>query len=191
MLTKDEVSEGENLQDLPAADNIEIVSNEGESLGQDTDKPESVAIEIPAVDGAEQTATEVAVAITEEVTTEETTETMSVVVEKAHGIDDEKSEVAEVMETVVTVDPIPAEDDGKTEAVEIEEGGEVKQLESEVAPNVFLEYEIDDELPWAMYRSVDSIGKKPAVEEDDEWPASEDEEDVCKYCTFINEIVMN
>ena len=48
VLTKDEVSEGENLQDLPAADNIGIVSNEGESLGQDTDKPESVAIKIPA-----------------------------------------------------------------------------------------------------------------------------------------------
>lgn len=41
----------------------------------------------------------------------------------------------------------------------------------------YSKYEIDDELPWAMYRSMDSPPQRTPVEEDEDWPASDDDED--------------
>lgn len=44
----------------------------------------------------------------------------------------------------------------------------------------YSKYEIDDELPWAMYRSMDSPPQGTPVEEDEDWPASDDDEDYSK-----------
>ena len=44
----------------------------------------------------------------------------------------------------------------------------------------YSKYEIDDELPWAMYRSMDSPPQRNPVEEDEDWPASDDDEDYSK-----------
>lgn len=41
----------------------------------------------------------------------------------------------------------------------------------------YSKYELDDELPWAMYRSMDTPPQMNPIEEDDDWPASEDDED--------------
>ena len=46
-------------------------------------------------------------------------------------------------------------------------------------------YEIDDELPWAMYRSMDSPPQRTPVEEDEDWPASDDDEDYGKLFESI------
>ena len=93
---------------------------------------------------------------------------------------------------------VPIEDEGKTESAEGGEG-EVKpeggegEARREVVEPVTLETtvtnetetgvdhskyeELDDELPWAMYRSMDTPPNRPPVEEDDDWPASDDEGD--------------
>ena len=44
----------------------------------------------------------------------------------------------------------------------------------------YAKYEIDDELPWAMYRSMDTPPQRTPVEEDQDWPASDDDEDYSK-----------
>lgn len=44
----------------------------------------------------------------------------------------------------------------------------------------YSKYEIDDELPWAMYRSMDSPPQRTPVEEDEDWPASDEDEDYGK-----------
>lgn len=44
----------------------------------------------------------------------------------------------------------------------------------------YSKYEIDDELPWAMYRSMDTPNQRSPVEEDDDWPASDEDEDYGK-----------
>lgn len=44
----------------------------------------------------------------------------------------------------------------------------------------YSKYEIDDELPWAMYRSMDSPPQRNPVEEDEDWPASDDDDDYGK-----------
>ena len=44
----------------------------------------------------------------------------------------------------------------------------------------YSKYEIDDELPWAMYRSMDSPPQRNPVEEDEDWPASDDDDDYSK-----------
>ena len=44
----------------------------------------------------------------------------------------------------------------------------------------YSKYEIDDELPWAMYRSMDSPPQRTPLEEDEDWPASDDDEDYSK-----------
>ena len=41
----------------------------------------------------------------------------------------------------------------------------------------YSKYEIDDELPWAMYRSMDSPPQRTPVDEDEDWPASDDDGD--------------
>lgn len=41
----------------------------------------------------------------------------------------------------------------------------------------YSKYQLDDELPWAIYRSMDTPPQKNPIEEDDDWPASEDDED--------------
>ena len=90
---------------------------------------------------------------------------------------------------------VPVEEEGKTESAEGGEG-EVKPESTEggegvtpvpVETTVITETEtgmdhskyeeLDDELPWAMYRSLDTPPQRPPVEEDDEWPASDDEGD--------------
>ena len=96
---------------------------------------------------------------------------------------------------------VPIEDEGKTESAEGGEG-EVKpgsneggegEASREVVEAVTLETtvinetetgvdhskyeELDDELPWAMYRSMDTPPNRPPVEEDDDWPTSDDEGD--------------
>ena len=49
----------------------------------------------------------------------------------------------------------------------------------------YSKYEIDNELPWAMYRSMDSPPQRTPVEEDEDWPASDDDEDYGKLFDSI------
>lgn len=50
----------------------------------------------------------------------------------------------------------------------------------------YSKYEIDDELPWAMYRSMDSPPQRTPLEEDEDWPASDDDEDYGKLFEFLS-----
>lgn len=92
---------------------------------------------------------------------------------------------------------VPIEDEVKTEnaeggegevKTESTEGGEGKPSQEEamlvtsetVVTNeteTGVKYEIDDELPWAMYRSMDTPPQRTPVEEDEDWPASDDDDD--------------
>ena len=123
-------------------------------------------------------------------------------VEKADADEEEKPEAVaiEMTEGVEQVS-VPIEEEAKTESGEVgegevktesTEGGEDKPSQEDVVP-VAVETtvtnemetgadhskydELDDELPWAMYRSMDTPPQKPPVEEDDDWPASDEEGD--------------
>ena len=124
-------------------------------------------------------------------------------VEKADGDKEEGKPDRVAVEESENVEhvAVPIEDEGKTESAEggegevkpdSAEGGEGEASREAVEP-VTLETkvtnetetgvdhskyeELDDELPWAMYRSVDTPPNRPPVEEDDDWPASDDEGD--------------
>lgn len=56
--------------------------------------------------------------------------------------------------------------------------------ETETGMN-YSKYEIDDELPWAMYRSLDTPPQRSPVEEDDDWPASDEDEDYGRLLKII------
>lgn len=107
----------------------------------------------------------------------------------------------EVTEKVDEV-TIPVEDEIKTENEgggegednrESTEGGDGKPVAVEITVTNetetgkdYLKYEeLDNELPWAMYRSLDTPPQRPPVEEDEDWPASDSEEDygnvLCKF----------
>ncbi|CAH3160843.1 unnamed protein product [Porites lobata] len=149
--------------------------------GQD-EKPEAVAI---AMD-------ETVVPVEEEVKTEAAEGGESVVkTGSTEGGEDEN------VEHVV----VPVEEEVKSEAAEggegvvktgSTEGGEGEPSQEDAVP-VTMETtvtnenetgedhskydELDDELPWAMYRSLDTPPQRPPVEEDDDWPASDDDGD--------------
>lgn len=120
--------------------------------------------------------------------------------EKADGDREEEKPSAVAIEMVENV---PLENEGKTETVGGQEG-EAKNLNTEGGEGVLpvtvettvtnetetgLDHskyeELDDELPWAMYRSLDIPPQKPPVEEDDDWPASDDEGDYGNIFIFI------
>ena len=158
--------------------------------GQD-EKPEAVAI---AMD-------ETVVPVEEEVKTEAAEGGESVVkTGSTEGVEDEN------VEHVV----VPVEEEVKSEAAEggegvvktgSTEGGEGEPSQEDAAP-VTMETtvtnenetgedhskydELDDELPWAMYRSLDTPPQRPPVEEDDDWPASDDDGDYGNNVTVIH-----
>ena len=122
--------------------------------------------------------------------------------EKVDGeVEDESADniAIEVTETVEEV-AIPVEDEVKTEGGESEvkpestEGGDSEPIavettvtnETETEMNYFKYEELDDELPWAMYRSLDTPPQRPPVEEDEDWPASDNEEDYGKSLHYSN-----
>ena len=93
----------------------------------------------------------------------------------------------------------------KTESTE---GGEAEPNQEEAVPVTsetvvtnetetgedYSKYELDDELPWAMYRSMDTPPQRNPVEDDDDWPASEDDEDygnlfavIVQECAYLRE----
>ncbi|XP_068706194.1 uncharacterized protein [Montipora foliosa] len=142
----------------------------------------------------EKSSEETAAEIQDETNTDEKKAT-----EKVDGeVEDESADniAIEVTETVEEV-AIPVEDEVKTEGGESEvkpestEGGDSEPIavettvtnETETEMNYFKYEELDDELPWAMYRSLDTPPQRPPVEEDEDWPASDNEED---YAPPIN-----
>lgn len=101
---------------------------------------------------------------------------------------------------------VPIEEEAKTEnaeggegeiKTESTEGGEGEPSQEEALPVTsvvtnetetgvnYSKYEIDDELPWAMYRSMDTPPQRSPVEEDDDWPASDEDEDYGKLLKVI------
>ena len=157
--------------------------------GQD-EKPEAVAI---AMD-------ENVLPVEEEVKTEAAEGGESVIkTGSTEGVEDEN------VEHVV----VPVEEEVKNEAAEggeglvktgSTEGGEGEPSQEDDVP-VTMETtvtnenetgeghskydELDDELPWAMYRSLDTPPQRPPVEEDDDWPASDDDEDYGSNVTVM------
>ena len=127
--------------------------------------------------------------------------------ERTEAGQDEKPEaVAIAMDETV----VPVEEEVKSEAAEggesvVEtgstEGGEGEPSQEDAVP-VTMETtvtnenetgedhskydELDDELPWAMYRSLDTPPQRPPVEEDDDWPASDDDGDYGNNVTVIH-----
>lgn len=115
----------------------------------------------------------------------------------ADKVEEKGEEVAIVMTDSVEHVAVPIEDEVKTEnaeggegevKTESTEGGEGKPSQEEamlvtsetVVTNeteTGVKYEIDDELPWAMYRSMDTPPQRTPVEEDEDWPASDDDDD--------------
>lgn len=61
--------------------------------------------------------------------------------------------------------------------------------ETETGVN-YSKYEIDDELPWAMYRSMDTPPQRAPVEEDEDWPASDDDKDYGKLFESIQLLLL-
>ena len=121
--------------------------------------------------------------------------------EKAKETDKEK-EISDAVsiemmgdEKLVSV-PIEKEVAVESPQVEAEQGRkeETATLTNETETSVEQsKYELDDELPWAMYRSMDSPPHRPPVQEDDDWPASDDDdEEYSKFCQllyFLTELV--
>ena len=149
-----------------------------------TDTPETVAIEMNA---AVAPVPEVAVEIKD-----------SAAEEKAASMEGEDDEVSpEPLEVVigesVAASPVEGKEVDATPvpevALEMEgekatsndegngNGDSVITTETPATQTAFLEYEIDDELPWAMYRSLDAPPGRRPVEEEDEWPPSEEDDD--------------
>lgn len=70
--------------------------------------------------------------------------------------------------------------DGKPVAVET-----TVTNETETGKDYLKYEELDDELPWAMYRSLDTPPQRPPIEEDEDWPASDNDEDYGNvFCKF-------
>lgn len=172
-------------------------SQDEKPVDESTEKPESIAVEI-SPEGLESVVVE---KVEDEISEKsEKTETAITVdglnadsilnKEVVDMITAEELVTQPVSDVSIGVDGSPQYDGDKKTRNERTEGASlVLQSEPAVTPSVFLEYEIDDELPWAMYRSVDSTGTRLPIEDDAEWPASEEEEDVCELNFFY--IVMN
>lgn len=183
-------SDEANTEQKPPATTEAGKPGERTEAGQD-EKPEAVAI---AMD-------EDVVPVEEEVKTEAAEGGESVVKPgRTEGVEDEN------VEHVV----VPVEEEAKNEAAKggegvvktgSTEGGEGEPSQEDAVP-VTMETtvtnenetgedhskydELDDELPWAMYRSLDTPPQRPPVEEDDDWPASDDDGDYGSNVTVIH-----
>lgn len=117
------------------------------------------------------------------------------------NVDNADRVALEVTEKVDEV-AIPVEDEIKTEKEGGEEGEDNPEItkgrdgkpvavetivtnETETGKDYLKYEELDDELPWAMYRSLDTPPQRPPIEEDEDWPASDNDEDygnvLCKF----------
>ena len=145
---------------------------DGTDVDEGEEKPDTVAIEM--ADGVEH----VAVAVEEEAKTEN--------VEGGEGGEGEvKTEVTEGGEGEIK----PESTEGGEREPSLEgtlplTSETVLKNETETGTD-YSKYEIDDELPWAMYRSMDSPPQRTPVEEDEDWPASDDDEDYGKLFESI------
>lgn len=124
---------------------------------------------------------EVKVQATDEPGTEELVNTSAVVEVEPESKDENNAENTEQLdeqeENVQNVSIDVGLESDETEAKIQQEDSQEQTDEADGKAQVFLEYEINDELPWARYRSLDAPPSRPAVEEDDEWPQSEEDED--------------
>lgn len=141
-----------------------------------SDKTDMIAVPLPEErEETDEKALEVKVEASEKIETEEALNTSAVIelepetkVEKEPE-DTEQTEMQEEVQNVSVALEVQPESDG------VNGEGQTDNVDGKTEP--FLEYEIDDELPWARYRSLDAPPKRNPVEEDDEWPQSEDDED--------------
>lgn len=184
---------------------LEQVAEESDSISVVT-KEQTEHVTVSVSEDADKTDNEkvldVTIETTEEKITTEKTQEMSAEVQ-VEAADDNKTEPLSEVTTGEETQEMSAEVKVEVEAVADNTGSpsEVTAGEEEAKDDVkeeadgkqpFLEYEIDDELPWAMYRSLDApLTNKAPVEEEDEWPQSEEEEEygknrnkVCKVRSF-------
>ena len=186
----DDKQSNEDEQEKESKEDLNTVTSDGTDSEQKQDeekptvkadadkeeeKPEAVAIETT------ESAEHVAVPIEDEAKT-------------GRGEEETKAENAEGGEGEI-----------KTESTE---GGETEPNQEEAVPVTsetvvtnetetgadYSKYELDDELPWAMYRSMDTPPQRNPVEDDDDWPASEDDENygnlfavIVQECAYLRE----
>ncbi|XP_015747327.1 PREDICTED: high mobility group nucleosome-binding domain-containing protein 5-like [Acropora digitifera] len=184
------------------ADSIEAVSEEQEAVKEESNnetKIDVVTLEEDN-DSKETTSTE-AREITASLQIQGEPEQENSAEMGDRNIDNADRVALEVSEKVDEV-AIPVEDEIKTEKEGEEEGednpestkgmnGKPVAVETTVTNETetgkdYLKYEeLDDELPWAMYRSLDTPPQRPPIEEDEDWPASDNDEDygnvLCKF----------
>lgn len=157
-----------------------------------TDKTETTAVPLMEEDEeSDKKSLEVKVEASEKKDVEETLNTSAVVelgseVDSEKKLDNDQTKQTEEMQAEKNAEE-------KSVAVALEVEG-VSDNTKDEAPtdNVdgkkepFLEYEIDDELPWARYRSLDVPPSKVPVEEEDEWPQSEEDEDYGQFLYCVD-----
>ena len=172
-LTTEDEKDKDTKEDTNTADN----EGAGPEQKQDEEKPP----EGTNADKAEEKPEEVAIAMAESV------EHVAVPIEEEAKTENREGGEGEVK----TESTEGGEGEIKTESTE---GGEGEPSQEEALPVTsdtvvtnetetgvnYSKYEIDDELPWAMYRSMDTPPQRSPVEEDDDWPASDEDEDYGK-----------
>lgn len=178
------------------ADSIEAVSEEQEAVkeeGNNETKIDVVTLEEDKVTDSKETISTEAREITASLQIQGEPEQENSAEMGDKNVDNADRVALEVTEKVDEV-AIPVEDEIKTEKEGGEEGednpertngtdGKPVAVETTVTNETetgkdYLKYEeLDDELPWAMYRSLDTPPQRPPIEEDEDWPASDNDED--------------
>jgi hypothetical protein len=149
---------------------LQDVSEESQSINVITkDETEHVAVSLGEEAGkSEDKILEVTVKTSEEKSTPEEIQEMS-------------AEVAVEVEAMTDSNESPSE---------VAIGDATDETDGITQP--FLEYEIDDELPWAMYRSLNAPPtSRVPLEEEEEWPQSEEDEEYGRYSRSMSMININ